>query len=484
MKLNLGCGEKHKPGFINADRIEPADILLDLGKKLPFRDQAFSRIEADNVLEHLDNNQFLTAMNEIHRLLRADGVFWLRVPNAVGWPEGAMGDPTHKRFFVPRSFHYLDIARKEWHLEGRRYGFKPWKLFGLRDDGQFCESEMAPAYPGSVEEEKADDRLLAAAEIERLPAAAGSIEHASFSEWMLRVEGWMMLPDGDLDTTEVWWNGRNRGAARWMHRSDVAEAYPRLEHSGNSGFQFSWDASRAESAAGRIDVIGYRRDQAVARLSTFYRAGLDRTIPAPAPKAGGESAEVFRSRGLKMFTDLFDAVHRSGGWNGIGRLLDWGCGFGRVTAHLLQDPALQGSRPEVCGCDRDDEALAWCRRHLPTATFESMGAHPPTRYPDRCFDLVIGCSTLNELKKTAWPGWLAELRRIVAPGGLVVLSIHGGLAAFQPASGWGRWLRGEPAADQRARHAREFFKDFEVVECLERGLNGHEDLVVLRRPKG
>jgi len=138
VKVNLGCGKLHKKGYVNVDMLPPADIICNIGKDtLPYVDGALSLVEADNLLEHFDNDEFMFAMNEIWRVTKSGGVFWFKVPDALNWADGAYGDPTHKRFFVPRSFLYFDQAKPQWKNYGRHYGFKGWKLKSLTTDNRF-----------------------------------------------------------------------------------------------------------------------------------------------------------------------------------------------------------------------------------------------------------------------------------------------------------------------------------------------------------
>jgi len=147
MKLNLGAGPKrrHKEGYVNVDILPDADAVVDLGKESwPWVSDSVDRIEADNLAEHFDNDEFLHFMNEAHRVLKPGGKFWVRVPDALNWFEGAFADPTHKRFFCwPRSFDYLNVTRPQWRNYGRFYGFKGWKVSG-DTDGKFIVAELIP----------------------------------------------------------------------------------------------------------------------------------------------------------------------------------------------------------------------------------------------------------------------------------------------------------------------------------------------------
>lgn len=81
-KLNLGCGAFKKKGFINIDNspfTEP-ELVYDLNNlPYPFTDGSFSLIEADHVLEHLDDP--FAVMKELRRILKNEGRIVVRVPH-------------------------------------------------------------------------------------------------------------------------------------------------------------------------------------------------------------------------------------------------------------------------------------------------------------------------------------------------------------------------------------------------------------------
>lgn len=82
LKLNLGCGEDKKDGYINLDwnPLTNPDVAHDLNiLPYPFPDNHFDLIEAFHVLEHLDK-PFLI-MKELHRLLKPGGTLLIKVPH-------------------------------------------------------------------------------------------------------------------------------------------------------------------------------------------------------------------------------------------------------------------------------------------------------------------------------------------------------------------------------------------------------------------
>lgn len=81
-KLNLGCGQEHKPGYVNIDwdPLIKTDVSHNLNKfPYPFKDETFTLVEAFHILEHLDRP--FDVMRELHRILVPGGVLHIRVPH-------------------------------------------------------------------------------------------------------------------------------------------------------------------------------------------------------------------------------------------------------------------------------------------------------------------------------------------------------------------------------------------------------------------
>jgi SAM-dependent methyltransferase len=105
----------------------------------------------------------------------------------------------------------------------------------------------------------------------------------------------------------------------------------------------------------------------------------------------------------------------------FGSILDWGCGCGRII-RWFDDLAAKAS---LYGVDIDEQAITWCDQNLPFATFSVSQPQPPLEFPDDHFDLVFNHSVLTHLDERFQDLWLAELRRVTRPGGIVLLSVHG-----------------------------------------------------------
>jgi SAM-dependent methyltransferase len=103
----------------------------------------------------------------------------------------------------------------------------------------------------------------------------------------------------------------------------------------------------------------------------------------------------------------------------MGDILDFGCGCGRVLRWLAEEPA------NLRGSDFDGRAIAWCRENLCFAEFGTNNLEPPLGLEDESLDLVYAFSVLTHLPLPVQHAWMAELRRLLRPDGILILSTHG-----------------------------------------------------------
>ena len=106
-------------------------------------------------------------------------------------------------------------------------------------------------------------------------------------------------------------------------------------------------------------------------------------------------------------------------WLDATAVLDWGSGCGRVARHLA--PEL-GAR--FYGCDIDADNVSWCNANLP-GSYSASTLAPPLPYADETFDIIYGISVFTHLRANWESAWLAELRRVLRPGGTMLMTIHG-----------------------------------------------------------
>jgi len=106
-KLNLGSGRFPKKGYINVDLFEKADLKCDLNKfPYPFKENSFDVIEADHVLEHLEDP--FKVMKEIHRIAKNNAKVIIRVPHF----SRGFTNPEHKRGFDINFPYYFNPSFK------------------------------------------------------------------------------------------------------------------------------------------------------------------------------------------------------------------------------------------------------------------------------------------------------------------------------------------------------------------------------------
>jgi SAM-dependent methyltransferase len=98
------------------------------------------------------------------------------------------------------------------------------------------------------------------------------------------------------------------------------------------------------------------------------------------------------------------------------RILDVGCASGPLLAELRDRGAI------VTGVDSSTKMVALARRRLGADTDLQVAALGcPLPFPDGAFDVVIASLVLHYLED--WTAPLAELRRVLTPGGRLIVAV-------------------------------------------------------------
>lgn len=123
VRIDLGGAHNCPEGFTSVD-IQDADVNCDIRQGLPFDDSSVDVVRANDFLEHIPHCRdsscshaapFCTVgmMNEIHRVLKHDGLLASYTPSSDG--RGAFQDPSHCSFWNPNSFwYYLDSPQRKY----------------------------------------------------------------------------------------------------------------------------------------------------------------------------------------------------------------------------------------------------------------------------------------------------------------------------------------------------------------------------------
>jgi cyclopropane fatty-acyl-phospholipid synthase-like methyltransferase len=234
-------------------------------------------------------------------------------------------------------------------------------------------------------------------------------------------------------------------------------------------------------------------------------------IPVPTPEmmfrvSGGRNPDVFLESGRTTLEDYQKALQHIGmKIDEFATILDFGCGCGRVLRWLAEVVPAE----RLFGTDFDKVAVEWLQGNFNETTCRENGALPPTDFTDNFFDLIIGYSVFTHFDRDYQDKWLSELKRIVKPNGVVLLTVHGtynweytkanipigseqvetigkelhdsGFAFFKH-DGWDAHF---PDYYHTAWHMPHYInshwsKWFEVVALLEQGGRPTQDLVILR----
>ena len=102
-------------------------------------------------------------------------------------------------------------------------------------------------------------------------------------------------------------------------------------------------------------------------------------------------------------------------------ILDVGCGTGSLA--LMAREAV-GATGVVCGVDASAEMISWARQKARRIGVEADFRRAPAQalpYPDALFDVVLSTLMLHHLPKKARTQLAAEARRVVKPGGRVLV---------------------------------------------------------------
>jgi len=129
-------------------------------------------------------------------------------------------------------------------------------------------------------------------------------------------------------------------------------------------------------------------------------------------------------------------------------LLDFGSSSGRVLR------VFNAWRPDLdcVGCDPNAEAIAWASANLPGARWFVSPTSPPLELADGSVDVAYAISVWSHFAAADAVAWLAEMHRVIAPGGALVLTTHGydAIAEFK--------RRDQMHPDAASRVAREFIR--------------------------
>jgi len=256
---------------------------------------------------------------------------------------------------------------------------------------------------------------------------------------MFEIAGWALPPAKGPAAAGFALNGNPFADIRYpLPRPDIQQAFWWVPRNLSSGFHCRTPLPRERpqaQATVTLEYVAKKTGRPFCEDHNFYYC-LDDDLPIPPPEKrrrvqGTENECFFLLEGHSMYVKLQRALQKHVGKNYsyFPRLLDWGCGCGRLARHFKKEAALH-----LTGLDIDKDNIAWCDKNLGFGTFQSIPLHPPTRLEAGSFDLMIGISVFTHLTEDVQEEWLSELRRLAAPGAVLLMTIHG-MTSFMRSGG-------------------------------------------------
>ena len=118
---------------------------------------------------------------------------------------------------------------------------------------------------------------------------------------------------------------------------------------------------------------------------------------------------------------IFSQIQNHISLNG-GKILDWGCGPGRIIRHMH---AISKNQCKFYGTDYNEKSIQWCRDNINNIKFNLNDLEAKLPYEDDFFDAIYGISILTHLSKEMHFKWFNELKRVLKPEGIMLITTHG-----------------------------------------------------------
>jgi SAM-dependent methyltransferase len=323
---------------------------------------------------------------------------------------------------------------------------------------------------------------------------------------LLHASGWLIAPPELRSRIEFHINGQPATRVQYpIDRPDVANHFPFVDYARQSGFDI-WADWPGDKTDVQLTVHDIRTGQPLGKdYATWWVPSASRSGPMPSGarirRVIGQALEFnFRTGGLTTFYGLQSALNKTLGksFADFPRVLDWGCGCARVARFVMNEPGVK-----LTGVDVDPDNVAWSGEHFPQANWQTVPLRPPTLLPEGYFDLAYGISVFTHLKEPDQNLWLDELRRVLRPGGVALMTFHGPASIVWSRLSGERYrvLKKQGICDQEnpiydaqlaeADYYRDTFhttdyvrkhwgKYFEIANILPSAIS-HQDLVIMKK---
>src|SRR5579863_4585354 len=139
IKLDLCCGKNKKEGFTGVDRrsFPGVDVVTDLLKPWPWKDETVEEIHMSHALEHFSGRERVRIFNEMYRVMQKGAKALIITPH---WCSNrAYGDFTHQWPPVAEMLYYY--VSKSWRADNAPDNDIQWN-----PDGYSCDFQATWGY--------------------------------------------------------------------------------------------------------------------------------------------------------------------------------------------------------------------------------------------------------------------------------------------------------------------------------------------------
>jgi len=132
LRIDLGCGDNKKEGFIGFDirKSSAADYACDLSKGIPLRDSSVDEIYSSHFLEHIKDYNFM--MREMIRVCKNGARIEIVLPyySYIGAMLHSHKDNPHLHTFSEAYFYWKDVnpCFSNYDVEEISYKFVDYKI--------------------------------------------------------------------------------------------------------------------------------------------------------------------------------------------------------------------------------------------------------------------------------------------------------------------------------------------------------------------
>ncbi|MBT4136988.1 MAG: methyltransferase domain-containing protein, partial [Candidatus Latescibacteria bacterium] len=433
VKLNLGCGEDRRAGYINVDAYVPtADLQMDIFD-LQMEGGIVDEVFSSHMLEHLSKFEVPKALTEWHRVLKPGGRLclnlpdlewcmaqWLRTPEEQRWGwtlDTIYGLQTHDGEYHKTGF---TVARAEQLMEAA--GFANVKVSWTWSHGMRClwveamrpELGKLPGVTRSVAMDRFEKQFPI--EISELVSYSQN-DVADFFEkdWHIGFVSFEKLPMDSADFTlnvAVVSSVRQmvlQGIRIFSLKQNPFVIYPDYLKCLTQTVQEQLNKSIGDALGAKINDANDKEGAfVIARFGQNGDLGLEQTDVRIVPGLAEHARYILHAKQYMLAEQFAEGA----------RVLDTGCGTGYGAKRLSHVAA------RVDAVDLDADTVTFAKRTYGSDRINwSVGDVKDLDVAVGGYDLVTSFGVIEQLDESDIAQYLDGINRALRPGGVALISM-------------------------------------------------------------